>query len=186
MATGSAAPTGAPLGSASYAEARFETQKIYQSGLLDAPDIWLWDFAFRGLTKDLTLSLEGVDTTSPLPARVRLYLQGGSDSAQVGEHHFTASWNGVLLDDISFEGKRPYLLEGTGPGREPERGRQHPHPLQRRGHRGVLPRLPRPGRGRLSPGLRPARRTLQRGLDRGRARPWSFRRRRRRQRSSST
>ena len=115
MATGSAAPTGAPLGSASYAEARFETQKIYQSGLLDAPDIWLWDFAFRGLTKDLTLSLEGVDTTSPLQARVRLYLQGGSDSAQVGEHHFTASWNGVLLDDISFEGKKPYLLEGLVP-----------------------------------------------------------------------
>ncbi len=90
-------------------------EKIYQSGLLDAPDIWLWDFVYQGLTKNLSLSLEGVDTTSPLQARVRVYLQGASDSAVTGEHHITASWNGVLLDDVSFERKLPHTLEGTVP-----------------------------------------------------------------------
>ena len=115
MASGSATPSGAPLVSASYAQAHFETQRIYQSGLLEAPDIWLWDFVFRGVSKDIPLSLEGVDTTSPLQARVRVYLQGASDSAVIGEHHITASWNGVLLDDVSFERKRPYTLEGTVP-----------------------------------------------------------------------
>ena len=113
MAQASAAPVGGAVASASCGEARFETNRIYQSGLLQAPDLWLWEYASGGLTKNLSLPLRGVDAASALPARVRVYLQGASASGQPGEHHIRLSLNGVLLGEPTFEGMVPHLLEGT-------------------------------------------------------------------------
>ena len=79
------APDRARSGSAPLQLARFETNRIYQSGLLEAPDIWLWDFAQSGVTKNVSLDLEGVDLASPLPARVRVFLQGASDAGRCRE-----------------------------------------------------------------------------------------------------
>ena len=42
-------------------EASFETNRFYQAGLLEAPDIWLWDFVVGGMSKTLPFHLEGLD-----------------------------------------------------------------------------------------------------------------------------
>ena len=87
MGRGTAAPLTGPLGSAPLGLARFETNRIYQSGLLQAPDVWLWEFAQSGMTKNVALDLAGVDLASALSARVRVFLQGASDAGVSGEHH---------------------------------------------------------------------------------------------------
>ena len=115
MGRAPASPLTGPLGSAPLHLARFETNRIYQSGLLQAPDVWLWDFAQSGMVKNVSLSLDGVDLASPLSARVRVFLQGASDAGVSGEHHVSFAMNGVSLGETSFEGMVPFLFQGTLP-----------------------------------------------------------------------
>jgi hypothetical protein len=96
--------------SASLAETSFETNRYYQAGLLDAPDIWLWDFVVGGMSKSFPLTLEGVDPTSALPAHLQVFLQGASEADTEGEHHLSVSLNGTPLGETSFDGKLPHVF----------------------------------------------------------------------------
>ena len=119
----SASPAGAPLSSASLGPASFETNRIYQSGLLDAEDRWLWKNLLSGSTKTKAFDLAGVDATSAQPARLSVLLQGGSDAEGVVDHHVRVSVNGVFVGEAVFDAKRPHrfgaafassiLLEGA-------------------------------------------------------------------------
>ena len=54
-------PAGPALVASSTGEARFETNRIYQSGLLEAEDVWLWEALVSGASRTKEFSLLGVD-----------------------------------------------------------------------------------------------------------------------------
>jgi hypothetical protein len=110
MATLSAAPL-APLASSSTARSSFETNRIYQPGLLDAPDLWLWDYLPSGTSRTEPFALAGVDTASSVAARLVVFLQGGSESGAPVDHHLELSVNGAPVGGTSFAGKTPQTVE---------------------------------------------------------------------------
>jgi hypothetical protein len=109
----SGAPTGDPVSLSPLAHETFEVNRIYQPGLLDAPDIWLWGAALGGASHTARFSLGAVVARSPLEVRLRVHLQGASDSGTPGEHHVSVSVNGVSLGDRSFTGPLPFVFEDT-------------------------------------------------------------------------
>jgi hypothetical protein len=116
MPTVSASPRGTkPLASAPLAEASFETNRYYQAGLLDAPDIWLWDFFVGGMSKSLPLAVEGLDSTSAVPAHLQVLFQGASEAETEGEHHLSVSLNGTPLGETVFDGKLPHVFSTSVP-----------------------------------------------------------------------
>ena len=100
--------------------ASFETNRIYQSGLLEAPDVWLWEALVGGNpARTVSFGLSGVETGSAQPAQVTVFLQGGSDSGTAQEHHVQVSLKreGVTLPlgEARFSGKKPYRLSLSVP-----------------------------------------------------------------------
>jgi hypothetical protein len=116
METVSAAPAGEAAGTTSVGVARFETNRIYQDGLLEANDVWLWEGMGRGVARVVSLPLSGVDTSSARKARLDVELQGGTATGVSNEHHVRVSlrsagaseWTDVA--EASFAGKRPHRL----------------------------------------------------------------------------
>jgi hypothetical protein len=111
MRTVSAAPLGAPVASSSTGFSSFETNRIYQPGLLEAPDLWLWEYLPSGASRSESFALTGVDTASVEPARLTVFLQGGSESGRAIDHHVQLLANGALVGETSFAGKRPQRVE---------------------------------------------------------------------------
>ena len=105
-----AAPTGDAVRSASTGRAAFEVNRIYQPGLLEAPDLWLWDAVASGATRLQPFALAGVDPSAAESATLELYLQGGSESGQAVDHHVSVSLGGVPVGETRFAGKRPHRL----------------------------------------------------------------------------
>ena len=97
--------TTAPL-----AQNHYETNRFYQAGLLDAPDIWLWDFFVDGMSKSLPFSVDGLDAASSQQAHIQVVLQGASDAEVEDEHHLSVSLNGTPLGETSFGGKLPHVF----------------------------------------------------------------------------
>ena len=109
-------PQGGPPASSSLGLATFETNRIYQPGLLEAPDVWLWEGMVGGNpARTVSLGLSGVDVGSTQPAQLTMFLQGGSDSGTAGEHHVEVSLNGALVVEGRFAGKNPYRLSVSVP-----------------------------------------------------------------------
>ncbi len=111
MGVAPAPPLGAPVVSSSTGFASFETNRIYQPGLLEAPDIWLWDAMVSGAERTQGFTLSGVDASSAETARLVVYLQGGSESGTTADHHVRLSVNGGFVGEATFAGKQPYRLE---------------------------------------------------------------------------
>jgi hypothetical protein len=113
MGVVSAAPAGEPAVSSSVGRSSFETNRIYQPGLLEAPDVWLWQAAISGgeAPPPVAFSLSGVATASLEPARLVVHLQGGSESGLAAEHHVRVSLNGVEVGEATFAGKRAHRVE---------------------------------------------------------------------------
>jgi hypothetical protein len=111
MGTVSAAPLGPPLASSSVGFASFETNRIYEPGLLEAADLWLWEYLPSGARRTETFALPGVDVSSSEPARLTVYLQGGSESGQAVDHHVEIQVKGVGVGETSFAGKRPQRVD---------------------------------------------------------------------------
>jgi len=108
MATGSAAPGSRAISAESVTTQRFETNRYYQPGLLEAKDPWLWEAASSGATRAVSFALAGVSATST--AALDVELQGASESGQAVDHHVSVSVNGVLAGEAQFAGKRPYRM----------------------------------------------------------------------------
>ena len=104
-------PVGAPVLSASAGSASFETNRIYQPGLLEAPDIWLWDWMASGVERTEGFTLAGVDTGASGVGRLVVHLQGGSESGIVADHHVRVSVNGVAVGETTFSGVEGHSLE---------------------------------------------------------------------------
>ena len=84
--------------------------RFYQPGLLEAPDLWLWEGLASGTTRAKSFSLSGVDATSSQPAALEVFLQGASESGNPVDHHVSVSLNGVLVGEARFAGKKPYRM----------------------------------------------------------------------------
>jgi hypothetical protein len=108
-------PAGPALVTASTAVAWFEMNRAYMSGLLEAPELWLWDVMVSGARKAKPFSLSGV--VAGQPAQVEVRLQGGSDAAATSaDHHVRVEVNGVEVGEALFDGKQPYRLVASLPG----------------------------------------------------------------------
>ena len=104
-------PQGPALLTPSTGQVAFETNRSYQSGLLEAPDVWLWEGLLSGVSRTKEFTLAGVDTGSAESGRVVVYLQGGSESGTVVDHHVGVTVNGSFAGEVRFSGKRPYRME---------------------------------------------------------------------------
>jgi hypothetical protein len=115
MGVSVASPAGSAVVLSSTGYASFETNRIYQPGLLEAPDIWLWDAMASGSTRTEGFTLSGVDMASGDMARLVVYLQGGSESGTAVDHHVRVLVNGMEAAESTFAGRQPYRLEATLP-----------------------------------------------------------------------
>jgi hypothetical protein len=116
MPVAAAPPAGPAIGSSASATAAFEVNRVYQPGLLDAPDPWLWDGMASGVARVKPFALSGLDSSSARDAELAVDLVGGSDSPAVsGDHHVRVSVNGIDVGEAVFDGKRPHRLEAAVP-----------------------------------------------------------------------
>ena len=104
-----------PTASVSLGRAEWETNRFYMPELLDASDLWVWEFILGGGAKTSTFSLEGIDFDAATTAHLEVYLQGGSDAAGVVDHHVRLSLNKDALGEVSFDGNETLPLRGRHP-----------------------------------------------------------------------
>jgi len=114
MATRAASPSGTPVGPAS-AVAELERNRVYQPGLLEAADPWLWEAIAASASRTVGFALAGVEAGAALPATLSVSLQGASDAAAVVDHHLRVSLNGVFLAETSFDGLKPHRFDALVP-----------------------------------------------------------------------
>ena len=100
---------------ASTGRASFETDRFYQPGLLEAPDLWLWEALVSGATRAKSFPLARVSASSGGTAELEVFLQGASESGNPVDHHVGVSVNGTLAGEAQFAGKRPYRMSLSVP-----------------------------------------------------------------------
>ena len=115
MSLAAAAPAGDAIGSVSTGFASFETNRFYQPGLLEAPDLWLWEALASGATRVKSFSLGAVAAASSQAAELDVFLQGASESGQPIDHHVSVMLNGTPVGEAQFAGKRPYRMSLSVP-----------------------------------------------------------------------
>jgi len=90
----------------------FETNTNYLPALLNARDLWFWDFGLlapNGADYPFSLSSPSVSSGS---AVLSLDLQGGSDAASVDpDHQVRVLVNGVPVGEARWDGLNPFHLE---------------------------------------------------------------------------
>ena len=108
-----AAPSGAPV-DFYWKRQEHEVNYYYQSSLLDAPDLWLWDFIFSFQEKSFFFDAAGLSPVNET-AQLEIWLQGGSDLEGSPDHHVQVFLNESPLDDAEAEwnGKEPQKLEAV-------------------------------------------------------------------------
>ncbi len=109
MATIAAAPAGEPVNDY-WHELRLEENRLYQAGLLNAPDLWLWDLVFAPATKSFPFTVDELRSSSR-PSHLTVWLQGASDLPPSPDHHVRVYVNGVLVEELSWDGKQPQSVE---------------------------------------------------------------------------
>ena len=89
--------------------ASFETNRFYQPGLLEAPDLVAVGGARLGGDAGEEL-LARRCRRHPATAELDVFLQGASESGQPVDHHVSVSVNGTLVGEAQFAGKQPYRM----------------------------------------------------------------------------
>jgi hypothetical protein len=105
----SAGPGETPAGRF-HASARFEEQRYYQAGLVDAEDLWLWDMVLAPGAKTFSFSASRL-TPSNMPSKLEVVLQGASDFPASPDHHVRLYLNGSLAGEDQWNGKERRTLE---------------------------------------------------------------------------
>src|SRR6185436_2616287 len=101
--------TSAPVGE--YLETvRREENYYFQSGLLEAPDLWLWDLAVSPGSSNPTFTTRELSNTKT-GGQLHVVLQGGSDVPGIVDHHVRVKVNGVLVGETTFDGGREEVLD---------------------------------------------------------------------------
>jgi hypothetical protein len=83
-----------------------EENRFYQAGLVDAPDLWLWDVLFAPATKSYTFEVANLAHPTD-GSRLSVWLQGASDFDADPDHHVRVYVNGSLVGEDRWEGKEP-------------------------------------------------------------------------------
>jgi len=104
-------PEGAAELRTSTGQVSFEVNRLYQSGLLEAEDLWQWEAMTSGVSRTKGFTLAGVDGASTGSGRVVVELQGGSESGVVVDHHVQVFVNGTYAGETRFSGKVPRRME---------------------------------------------------------------------------
>jgi hypothetical protein len=112
MATLDARPSGPALVSGRVRRT-WESDRLYLSALLDAPDPWLWDVVIAPGAKSYPFSLDRV--VAGATGRLGVDLVGGTDTPEDPDHHVAVSLNGVLLAEATWDGKEPYSIDTEVP-----------------------------------------------------------------------
>jgi hypothetical protein len=110
-----AAPEGPAVAAAPLGFVSQEVDRIYQSGLVEAQDVWLWEAVSSGQVRKKGFSAEGLDAASPMEGRLAVHVQGASASGTGVDHHVRVALNGLWVGEASFSGKRPFRLEAVVP-----------------------------------------------------------------------
>jgi len=107
METGSAQPFGEEL--SWYLQTDdYEENRFYQAGLLEAPDLWLWDALMAPITKSFNFQVNGL---RPGSSRLKVWLQGVSDFGAHPDHHLKFYVNGAFQEELFWDGKQPEKAE---------------------------------------------------------------------------
>ena len=101
----SAAPGANAIATASSVSRSFETNRFYQPGLLEAPDLWLWEALASGVTRVKSFSLAGVSGSGD--GELEVFLQGASESGQAVDHHVSVSSTARWWARRSLQGGGP-------------------------------------------------------------------------------
>ena len=109
-----AAPDGSPAVS-SRGFASFETNRIFAPDVLEIQDLWQWESLGSGVSKAKAFALDGLDASSPETARLLVFLQGGSDTESVVDHHVQVFVNGAPVADETFDAAVPHRVEADVP-----------------------------------------------------------------------
>ena len=93
-----------------------EQNRIYQAALFETDEHWMWDSLFAPAVKGYGFSVSALAPGTD-PARLELWLQGGSDFPESPDHHVVVYLNGTLVAERSWDGKVPQALDvEMGPG----------------------------------------------------------------------
>jgi hypothetical protein len=87
-----------------------EENRLFQAGLVDAPDRWVWDLVFAPAAKTYLFEIN-----APAPvaeaSRLEVWLQGASDFPANPDHHVSVYVNGSLVEELSWDGKQARKIE---------------------------------------------------------------------------
>ncbi|HEY7699084.1 MAG TPA: hypothetical protein VIE88_11755, partial [Vicinamibacteria bacterium] len=117
MERGSAPPSGEVVSSYEKTD-EHEENRLYQAGLLEAEDLWLWDVLLAPVAKEFPFELEEL---APGPSRLTVWLSGASDFDADPDHHVRIYVNDVLEHELWWDGKaarRAELALSSGALRE--------------------------------------------------------------------
>ena len=93
-----------------------EQNRIYQAALFETDEHWMWDSLFAPAVKGYGFSVSAPAPGTD-PARLELWLQGGSDFPESPDHHVVVYLNGTRVAERSWDGKVPQALDvEMGPG----------------------------------------------------------------------
>ena len=92
-----------------------EENLLYQAALVEAEDIWQWDYIFGPMTKSFTFDVENM-AASPESSTLEVWLQGATDFPEL-DHHARVYVNGTLVAEDWWDGKIGiHLTAELGPG----------------------------------------------------------------------
>ncbi|MCI0409837.1 MAG: hypothetical protein L0191_14945, partial [Acidobacteria bacterium] len=81
-----------------------ENNRFYQAGLVDAPDLWLWDLLYAPAKKGYPFEVTNL-AHHYATSRLSVWLQGASDFEADPDHHLRVFVNGSLVDEVRWDGK---------------------------------------------------------------------------------
>ena len=96
-----------------WSTAHFELNRFYQPGLLQAESRVAADVPLSQSTK--SYPFESTRTFAGQPARLVVWLQGGSDVAAAPDHHVRVAVNGRVLAEVTWDGQKPRRLDADVP-----------------------------------------------------------------------
>ena len=94
--------------------ARWEQNRRYQAGALQAEDPWLWDALVSPTTRSYPLPVSALAASSE-PSRLQVWLVGDSDFDVAPDHHLRLHVNGYLAGEASWDGKARYEISALLP-----------------------------------------------------------------------
>jgi len=87
-----------------------EENHYYQAGLLDAPDLWLWDLLVSPVSRSYPFTVTDLSASSS-SAHLSVVLQGASDFEGVVDHHVRVKVGGTVLGEDTWDGRLPKTLD---------------------------------------------------------------------------